>query len=155
MGNDYALAQSIRTEGRLWVMQQRFWLFGTAVYKDGSQIDTDTATRNARRFFNALDRFVLTRKEVDSGIRLPRLVFLETGRQRANTHIHFYIKGTHWTHYRTLYRHADRLWQRHIEGSNDLRITDNIEPNTDRAGYCWKEVRQHATDVLLVDCCHL
>ena len=155
MRNDYAQAIKIREDGRLWVMQQRFWLFGTALYNDGSVIDAETATRNARRFFNALDRFVLTRKELANGTRLSHLVFLETGRQRANTHIHFYIKGNHWTHYQTLYRHADRLWQRHIDSSNDLRITDNIVLNADRAGYCWKELRQHNTDVLLVDCCHL
>ena len=138
--NDHWLAQQIKEQGRLWVMQQHFWLFGTATYKDGSQVTSDDAQRNARRFFNKLDRSVLNRKQIAQGQRLPRLVFVEQGRLSANTHLHFFIKGFDLMHYRSIRSNAKQLWSSLINAAADIVMIDNITANSDRAGYCWKEV---------------
>jgi hypothetical protein len=152
---DYLTAQRIQRDGRRWVMQQQFWLFGTATYIDGANISFEDATRNGRRFFNALDRAVLSRKQVNEGRRLQRLAFIESGRLRVNTHIHFYIKGVELSHYRSICTASKRLWPTLISGAADICLQDNISSNVERAGYCWKEVHSDLTDVLLVDCCHL
>ena len=153
--SEHWIAKKIKEEGRLWVMKQNFWLFGTATYKDGSAIDVRTAECNSRRFFNALDRSVLARKELKEGNRLPRLVFVEKGRLRANTHIHFFIKGFDWKHLRIICDNAKQLWPQRIEQAANVIITDNFATNSDRAGYAWKEVWAYQRDALLLDCCHL
>lgn len=152
---EYLIAERMRRDGRLWVLKQRFWLFGTATYIDGSTVTFEDATRNGRRFFNALDRAVLPRKQINSGDRLQRLVFIEQGRLRANTHIHFFIKGFEWPHYHTIKAEAERLWPSLIETAADIRMQDNVTAYADRAGYCWKELRNLQTDLLLTECCHL
>jgi hypothetical protein len=168
---DNWIAQKIKEEGRLWVMKQNFWLFGTALYRDGSLVNLQKASRNARKFFNRLDRQILKRKELNAGVRLPRLVFFESGRQRINGHMHFFIKGLHWQHYRQIVQHAEAIWTRvdeikdengenderreFISGARDLRIGDNITANTDRAGYCFKEIRRGNWDCIVTECSHL
>lgn len=153
--NDYWIAEQIRKEGTAWVMKQRFWLFGTATYTHGADVTFEDATRHGRRFFNALDRAVLPRKQLREGQRLRRLAFIERGRLRANTHIHFFIKGFEWPQYHSICNSSKQLWNTLIDGAADIRLQDNVTANTDRAGYCWKEVRGDLADVLLTDCCHL
>lgn len=80
-------------QGSSWVAQQQFWLFGTASYYDGEKIKRAEAEQDARHFFNMLDRKLICRLDYKENRRLPRLVFIESGRARDNTHIHFYIKG--------------------------------------------------------------
>ena len=99
----------IREQGAVWTRQQNFWLFGTCTYVDGTAVTRTQCVRNAQRFFNNLDRSVLGRRRSVLGrrlyrenIRLPRLVYVETGRFRVNTHIHFYISGYAWQHYRMI-----------------------------------------------------
>ena len=84
---------AIREQGAAWTRQQNFWLFGTCTYVDGSAVTRQQCVRNAQRFFNNLDRSVLGRRLYRENTRLPRLVYVETGRFRVNTHIHFYISG--------------------------------------------------------------
>lgn len=147
--------ERIREEGRLWVMRQRFWLFGTATYVDGSTVSFEDADKNGRRFFNALDRSLLNRQQLSTGTRLPRLVFAERGRLRINTHIHFFIKGFDFRQYHTITAEAERLWPLLIDGAADLVMKDNVASNAERAGYCWKEVWGKQCDVLLPSCCYL
>jgi len=82
----------LKQDGATWVRNQNFWMFGTATFKNGTQMQDNDAVADAKHFFNILDR----------------LVFLEHGKLGANTHIYFFIKGTqpihqrqHWTRQHT------------------------------------------------------
>jgi hypothetical protein len=145
----------IRRDGAEWLRKQNFWLFGTATFKDGSQVTGEQAIADAKHFFNILDRRLLTRKELAAGVRLERLVFLEYGRLGANTHIHFFIKGIEWRHYREIYSACDAIWQERISKAHNLLIKDNLGVDDTRSEYCWKELSSQHSDVLLTECCFL
>ena len=89
---------AIREQGAAWVDLGQYWLFGTCMYKNGAEIDDWRLIRDAKLFFNALDRCVLERRLTRNGIRLERQVFAEFGRQRVNGHLHFFIKGRQLQH---------------------------------------------------------
>ena len=84
---------AIREQGAAWTRQQNFWLFGTCTYVDGTAVSRQQCVRNAQRFFNNLDRSILGRGLYRENTKLLRLVYVETGRFRVNTHVHFYISG--------------------------------------------------------------
>ena len=136
--NTYKQIGQYRQAGTQWVTQGRYWLFGTLTYKNGSAVTQDQATRDARYFFNRLDRQILKRRDYNQGQRLERLVFVEQGRTRTNMHLHYYIKGTHWQHYRQIWTASEEIWQ-HIQGAHSCVVKCNLAENSTRAGYCWKE----------------
>ena len=131
--------ERLKLDGAKWVRSQNFWLFGTATFKDGSRIYDSDAISDAKHFFNILDR----------------LVFLEHGRFGANTHIHFFIKGTHLRQYKTIKLYAPKIWQERIAKAHILILKDNIGLDDTRSEYCWKEIKSFQRDVLLTECCHL
>jgi hypothetical protein len=156
--NNYAeheLRERIKAEGATWVARQQFWLFGTAKYFDGTEIHERKAHKDIRHYFNTIDKALLRRQDYDEGRRLQRLVFIERGRNRVNTHFHFFIKGTHLRQYRTIWRTVEANWTRHIQGADSIQIQDNIEFIYERKGYCWKEFDDIRSETLHVPCCHL
>jgi len=168
-------------KGSSWIAQQQFWLFGTATYYNGETISRAEAESDAKHFFNILDRKIISRKDYNENRRLKRLVFVETGRTRDNTHIHFYIKGRNLMDYKKIWRLSEDIWGDRIKKGRDLEIRDNIDGNYERKGYTFKESdkEQYAhtqiknwrkqqkeereilasdvmtADVLLVDCCYI
>ena len=152
---EHELREQIKAAGAAWVAQQQFWLFGTARYYDGTHINRQTAERDCRHYFNTIDRQLLCRRDYNRGKRLSRLVFIETGKQRSNTHIHFFIKGTHLAQYRHIKHTAEANWNRHITAASDCVVLDNIEHAHERSGYCWKEFDTIRTETLYTPCCHL
>ncbi|MFK7793668.1 MAG: hypothetical protein AB8B88_13480 [Devosiaceae bacterium] len=152
VATEYEQMSKCRNAGALWTLTQRFWLFGTATYAQGDMVTLEQAERNARRFFNALDLAVLGKRELHEGMRLQRHVFAEQGRLRANTHIHFFIKGRAWHHYSVIKRHAQPLWLKLTAGARDLVLLDNMGLNRQRAGYGWKELRCYAALTPLYTC---
>ncbi|OJA06895.1 hypothetical protein [Halomonas sp. QHL1] len=147
--------EKTKIDGATWVRQQNFWLFGTATFKDGSQTSDEQAIADATHFFNILDRKLLTRRELSEGIRLERLVFLEHGKLRANTHIHFFIKGNHLKHYRQIYHNSIDIWESRIQKGHSMLMKNNISADDTRSEYCWKELTEREGDVLLIECCYL
>ena len=145
----------LKKQGANWVRKQDFWLFGTATFKDGNQITDRQVVADAQHFFNILDRQILERKDTSRGKRLDRLVFLEHGRLGANTHIHFFIKGTHLRQYKAITKYAPKIWQERIAKAHNLLLKDNIGLDDTRSEYCWKEIKSYQRDVLLTECCHL
>ena len=87
--------------------------------------------------------------------RLPRLVYVETGRFRVNTHIHFYISGYAWQHYRMIWQTAENTWREQIDGARDCVVQDNLGADRVHAGYCWKEFDGFSAETLLTKCCYL
>jgi hypothetical protein len=153
--SDGFIREKIKEQGSRWVAEQRFWLFGTATYFDGADIDIDEATADAKHFFNVLDRQLISKANLKQGCRLPRLVFIEQGRSRSNTHIHFFIKGNKWQDYRQIFKQAPTCWKEKIQKSHNLIIKDNLGTKQFRSAYCWKEYDSLYAYSLLVDCCHL
>lgn len=153
--SEYDIRQRIKAEGAKWIAQQKFWLFGTARYYDGTQISVEQAERDCRHYFNTVDKQILSRRDYNEGRRLQRLVFIETGRNRVNTHIHFFIKGTHLKQYRHIKHIAEQNWRRHIQKASDCVVLDNSEFIHERRGYCWKEFDSIRSETLFLPCCHL
>ena len=145
----------IREQGAAWTRQQNFWLFGTCTYVDGSAVTRTQCVRNAQRFFNNLDRSVLGRRLYRDNSRLRRLVYVETGRFRVNTHIHFYISGYAWHHYRMIWHTAEKTWREQIDDARNCVIQDNLGAHRVHAGYCWKEFDELETETPLTECCNL
>ena len=128
---------NIKEQVAAWTRQQNFWLFGTCTYVDVTAFTRTHCVRNAQRFFNNLDRRVLGRRLYRENTRLPRLVYPETGRFRVNTHIHIYISGYTWKHYRMIWQTAANTWREQIDGARDCVVQDNLGAHRVHAGYCW------------------
>ena len=182
---DYLSRASVKKQfieqGSSWLAQQQFWLFGTASYFDGEKITRAGAEQDAKHFFNILDRKLISRLDYKENRRLQRLVFIETGRTRDNTHIHFYIKGRSLKDYKKIWRLSEEIWSSRIKHGRDLVMLDNIDSNHERKGYCWKELSNElaqyeqktdwsklnkkapeilasdvlTADILLLDCCYI
>lgn len=153
--SEHEIKEQIKAQGARWVAQQQFWLFGTARYYDGTHVHRTEAERDCRHYFNTIDRQILARRDYNAGRRLQRLVFIETGRNRVNTHIHFFIKGTHLSQYRHIRQACEQNWQKHIAKARDCVVLDNIDCIQERKGYCWKEFDSIRSETLYVACCHL
>ena len=95
------------------------------------------------------------RKLYRENMSLPRLVYVETGRFRVNTHIHFYISGYTWQHYRRIWTAAEMLWGKQIDTARDCVVQDNLGADRVHAGYCWKEFDGLETETLLTECYYL
>ncbi len=146
--------KQIVNEGSKMVAQGDFWLFGTATYYDNEMISKKKAERDAKYYFNKLDRALLKRIDYIEGKKLERLVFIESGRTRTNTHIHFFIKGNDYVSYIELKEKCLELWDKKIKMRRDLKMLDNSYAGNRRNGYCWKEMNNLNADVLHVECCH-
>ena len=146
---------AIREQGAAWTRQQNLRLFSTCTYVDGSAITRTQCVRNAQRFFNNLDRSVLDRRLYRENTRLPRLVYVEAGRFRLNTHAHLYIGGYAWQHYRMIWQTAENTWREQIDGARDGVVQDNLGAHRVHAGYCWKEFDGFSAETLLTECCYL
>ena len=153
VANEYEQVGKTRAAGTAWTEAGNYWLFGTATYRQGDLVSADKLERDARRFFNALDRAVLPRVAVKAGIRLQRHVYVELGRYRRNRHKHFFIKGRPWHDHSLICRHAERLWLKTAAGARDVTLEDCLQPNNRRSGYGWKEYGQLADSTLLASCC--
>ena len=149
------LRKKIVNDGGKWVGEQKFWLFGTAKYFNGTMISREEAERDASRFFNKLDRALIKREEYREEIKLERLVFIETGKTRTNTHIHFYIKGNDYVGYKQLEEMCQIIWVEDIVKGYEMDIRDNIYAGNRRNEYCYKEMRNLNEDVLHVACSHI
>jgi len=149
------LRKQIVDEGSKWVAQQDFWLFGTATYCNGDLVSREKAERDARYFFNMLDRKLLKRIDYEEGRKLDRLVFIETGRTRSNTHMHFFIKGNDYVSYKQIEELCVNLWDKKIENRHNLKMLDNKTAGNRRNGYCWKEMNDLNADVFHAASSHI
>lgn len=153
--NEKEKARRIRQAGKLWVEEQGFWLSGTCQYVDGTIVGDRRCIKDAQYYFNMLDRKILSRQLVREGIRLPRLVFLETGKSRENTHFHYFIMGYEWEQYLGIRDISKQLWETKIYRARDCVVKDNMGSGDSRGGYGWKELRNLDDKVLMTECCFL
>jgi len=134
------LRKQIVNDGGKWVGELQFWLFGTATYYDGTMISREKAEKDTRYFFNMLDRKLVKRIDYIENRKLDRLVFIEKGRTRTNTHIHFFIKGNDYVSYRELEEKCIELWNEKIQKRYDIKMLDNLYAGNRRNEYCLKEM---------------
>jgi len=85
-----------------------------------------------------LDRNLLRRIDYIENRKLERLVFIEKGRTRTNTHIHFFIKGNDYVDYRQLEEKCTELWNKKIKKRRDIKMLDNLYAGNRRNKYCLK-----------------
>ena len=95
------------------------------------------------------------RKLYRKNTRLPRLVYVETGRFRVNTHIYFYISGYAWQHYKRIRHTVEKTWREQIDSARDCIVQDNLCAQRVHAAYCWEEFDGLASETLLTECCYL
>jgi hypothetical protein len=76
-----------------WQEKQKYTHFGTAMFKYVNNLRREQVIKSLCYFFNGIDREIYTRKDVDNGLRVERMVYLELGRSRDNLHSHFFYKA--------------------------------------------------------------
>lgn len=75
-----------------WLMQTDWTVFGTLKYTNGYDIAAEKAAADLHRFWCALDRLYMGRKQTDAGYRIGRAVFRQLGSSGSNLHFHFVAK---------------------------------------------------------------
>ena len=81
------------------------------------------------------------------------MAFIETGKTRTNTHIHFFIKGVEKDDYEKIWRLSVQLWAKKIKRGYNLVMKDNLGAENRRDGYCGKEIDNLNKNTLLAECC--
>ena len=71
------------------------------------------------------------------------------------THVHFYISGYAWQHYKMIWHTAEKTWREQIDSARDCVVQDNLGAERVPAGYCWKEFDRLSAETLLTECCYL
>ena len=137
-----------------WVAMNKFSLFGTATYKHPQNVRLDKAHKDAAHFARLLSRRVLGKHTVDrQHIYLPMMMFVERGKNRDNTHLHFFTKGYTLTHTKQIVVHANCLWQQKITNALDVVIKDEREAQ--RRTYTMKEQLALDDEILSPQACYL
>jgi len=137
-----------------WITTQRFPLFGTATYRHPHHIRVEKAHRDASHFTRLLSRKVLGKHTVDrQGKYLTTMMFVEQGKDRNNTHIHFFIKGYTLKHTKVIIYNANRIWKSKIDNALDVMILDERE--AERRTYTMKEQLALDDEIISPKACFL
>lgn len=136
-----------------WLETTNWNVFGTLKSISGEDISLPVATKNARSFFNKLDRLYLGSELVSKGNRIERMVFLHQGISGQNTHFHFLAHTQ--SNVEQFCENARCLWQETNELNSSVLQTV-IEPiiSIPRATtYCLHEFNRLGADTLALDMC--
>jgi hypothetical protein len=137
-----------------WIAAENYTLFGTATYIDAMNVRTQKAHKDAPHFARLLSRRVLGKHKVDrEGTYLPMMTFIERGKNRDKTHIHFFIKGYTLKQTKGIIYHSNRIWQSKIDCSLDLVIKDELEAQ--RRTYTMKEQLSYDDEILCPNACYI
>lgn len=146
--------QSMKDAVGEWITTQRFPLFGTATYRHPHHIRVEKAHRDASHFTRLLSRKVLGKHTVDrQGRYLTTMMFVEQGKDRNNTHIHFFIKGYTLKHTKGIIYNANRIWKSKIDNALDVMILDERE--AERRTYTMKEQLALDDEIISPKACFL
>ena len=137
-----------------WQRSQSFTLFGTATFEYRNTFKEEEVIKTCSYFFNTLDRSLYTHKEVLSGKRIERFVYIEGGKDRDNLHMHFFCKGETLKQTHSIIKHSSYIWNSKVHKAHDMKILIN-EKGEDRSRYGIKECWQMDDDNLVVQLCHL
>ena len=137
-----------------WIATERFPLFGTATYRHPQHIRVEKAHRNASHFTMLLSRKILGKHTLDrQGKYLTTMMFVEQGKDRDNTYIHFFIKGYTLKHTKGIIYNAKCIWKSKIDNALDVLILD--EPEAERRTYSMKEQLALDDDIISPKACFL
>ena len=146
--------QSMKDAVGEWITTQRFPLFGTATYRHPHHIRVEKAHRDASHFTRLLSRKVLGKHTVDrQGKYLTTMMFVEQGKDRNKTHIHFFIKGYTLKHTKGIIYNANRIWKSKIDNALDVLILDERE--AERRTYTMKEQLALDDEIISPKACFL
>ena len=148
------MCQRIKDTVGEWIATQHFPLFGTATYRHPHHIRVVKAHRDASHFARLLSRKVLGKHTVDrQGKYLTTLMFVEQGKDRKNTHIHFFIKGYTLNHTKGIIYNANRNWKSKMDNASDVLILDERE--AERRTYTMKEQLALDDEIIIPKACFL
>jgi hypothetical protein len=137
-----------------WIAENNFTLFGTATYVHPINVKIEKAHRDAAHFARILSREILGKHLVDrQNTYLPMMMFVERGKQRDNTHLHFFTKGYTLKHTKQIITLADKIWKKRIDYSLDVLIKDEHEAQ--RRTYTMKEQLALDDDIISPKACFL
>ena len=81
------------------------------------------------------------------------MTFIERGKNRDKTHIHFFIKGYSLKQTKGIIYHSNRIWQSKIDRSLDLVIKHELEAQ--RRTYTMKEQLSYDDEILCPNACYI
>lgn len=137
-----------------WIASNNFTLFGTATYIHPTNVRIEKAHRDASHYVRLLSRRILGKHLVDrKNIYLPMMMFVERGRNRDNTHLHFFTKGYTLKHTKQIITYANEIWQSKIDYALDVVIKDEYEAQ--RRTYTMKEQLALDDEILCPKACFL
>lgn len=137
-----------------WIAMNDFSLFGTATYIHPQNVRLDKAHKDAAYFARLLSRRILGKHKVDrQNIYLPMMMFVERGKNRDNTHLHFFTKGYTLTQTKKIIVLANSLWKYKITNALDVVIKDEREAQ--RRTYTMKEQLALDDEILSPQACYL
>ena len=149
-----AQCERIKIEVGEWIAAYDFTLFGTATYIPPQAVRLEKAHKDAAHFARLLSRRILGKHTVDRRkTYLPMMMFVETGRNRDNTHLHFFTKGYTLRHTKQIVVHANTLWRQNIHNALDVVIKDEREAQ--RRTYTMKEQLALDDEILSPKACYL
>ena len=131
-----------------WIAENDFTIFGTLNYYNAKNIRLNKAHKDAATFMRKLNLTILGKHKVDRlNTYFNSITFVERGRNRDNTHIHFFIKGETLQDEKDISYYAYRIWNKaNIINANNVVLKD--EAYAQRRSYCLKE--QQALDDLIL-----
>ena len=137
-----------------WIASNNFTLFGTATYLHPINVDVQKAHRDAAYFTRLLSREILGKHTVDrQNTYLPMMMFVERGKYRDNTHLHFFTKGYTLKQTKQIITLADKIWKERIDYSLDVLIKDEREAQ--RRTYTMKEQLAYDDEIICPKACFL
>jgi len=135
-----------------WIAEHNFTLFGTATYVNPINIKVEKAHRDAAHFARLLSRNILGKHLVDrQNTYLPMMMFVERGKYRDNTHLHFFTKGYSLKHTKQIITLANDIWKKNIDFSLDVLIKDEREAQ--RRTYTMKEQLAYDDEIICPKAC--
>jgi hypothetical protein len=133
----YDRKATIRTQAK-WQAEQEYTHFGTAMFKYGHNLTDVEVVKALNRLFNGIDREIYSSKDVNNGMRVQRMVYLERGRSRNNLHSHFFYKAESSEQANDIEKIAEEIWLNKINKSHSLVILPNTQ-HDNRNSYAMKE----------------
>jgi len=138
-----------------WNKQNNFTLFGSCLFNYESTLSKSDRVKAMKRFWNAIDRKIYTKKEVVvEGKRVERLVYVEEGRGRDFIHFHFFCKAETPKQLKQIINASQHFWNKNVNDTQILDLKLN-QRSDDRSGYGVKEFSSISNEQILTECCHL
>jgi hypothetical protein len=137
-----------------WLVGKKFTVFGTLKFTFGHNVTDRHGEKLLRKFFNKLDIIYLGSNLVDSGCRIERAVFMQTGTSGSNLHYHFLAKPIGDINF--FCETARCVWAETSDFTMSFKhtVVDEVR-NLEACGmYCGHEFWVHGADTIVLAVTH-